>query len=315
MNILVRESVDYLASDEAIRSIDIDAYWPKWNGPWWHMMVLHEMRLTEQIPNRVVEKIIDSLNSFYLPFFPFTEEEVPSGKDPLAHIACHCQLGTMDQLLTTYGINVEQRIPWIRQWYMRYQLPDGGLNCDEAAYSKPSPKSSIVSTLPPLEAVLNGTKREFTQAEIEFLDRGAEYLISKRLFRTSQGTTIDQTWLDLCFPRFYHYDVLRGLSFLLNWAVRLGRSIPLSAIEESVLHIERNFPDGIVRVKRNCWAGATTRTYDSTMGTWQRLPASSYPLLHALSELDTESRYLTLEWYQAKMSLAKLDEEFRIVKD
>jgi hypothetical protein len=37
--------------------------------------------------------------------------------------------------------------PWLRQ----YQLPDGGLNCDEAACVK-SLKSSMVSTLPPLEA-------------------------------------------------------------------------------------------------------------------------------------------------------------------
>jgi hypothetical protein len=42
---LVKSSSDYLQSDEALESIEKDPYWPKWNSPWWHMLLLHEIDL------------------------------------------------------------------------------------------------------------------------------------------------------------------------------------------------------------------------------------------------------------------------------
>ena len=32
----IADSVAYLASDAAARSLDADTYWPKWHSPWWH---------------------------------------------------------------------------------------------------------------------------------------------------------------------------------------------------------------------------------------------------------------------------------------
>ena len=64
-------------------------------------------------------------------------------------------------------------------------------------------KSSIVSTLPPLEAILWHTDREFTEQEAVFLDEGARYLIEHRLVCSKQnGNVIDTDWLKPCFPRF-----------------------------------------------------------------------------------------------------------------
>ena len=147
------------------------------------MLLLHEMGLTRRIPAPAVEAIISTLDNHYLKFFPFTEAEVPSGIDSITQVACHCQLGTMHQLLTAYGIDVDNRLPWLRPWYLRYQLSDGGLNCDEAAYTRAIPKSSVVSTVPTLEAILTGAKEKLLPAEIAFLDSGAKYLIGKRLWR------------------------------------------------------------------------------------------------------------------------------------
>jgi hypothetical protein len=92
--------------------------------------------------------MVVALNNHYLPVFPVREEELPPGVDPLGQIACHCQLGEMEQVLTACGVNVTKQIPFLRSWYTRYQLPDGGLNCDESAYIKDHPVSSIVSILP-----------------------------------------------------------------------------------------------------------------------------------------------------------------------
>lgn len=304
---LINQSLEYLSSAEAIESIEIDAYWPKWDGPWWQMMLLHEMGLTDQIPEQAVEKIIDALDSRLLKFFPFTEEEIPPGVDPIRGVGCHCQLGTMYQLLTKYGIDVDERLPWIRPWFLRYQLNDGGLNCDEAAYTKNSPKSSIVSTVPALEAILTSTQRDFTSQEINFLDKGANYLIEKRLFRSSTtNCIIDEEWLNLCFPRFYMYDSLRGLSFLSTWALTLNRQLPMLSVQECVLQIDKKFPDGRILVERACWEGANSRRFDKQTGEWSKGPAAGFPLLEAVGIVGIESPQLTSIWGDTKANLKAL---------
>lgn len=307
---LVGQSLSYLASKEAFDSIAADAYWPKWNGPWWHMLLLHEMGLTGRIPEAVVERIVSALESDYLTFFPFTADEVPSGVDPLNQVACHCQLGTMHQLLTAYGVDVDARLPWVRPWYVRYQLDDGGLNCDEAAYTKAVRKSSVVSTVPALEAVLTCWGDNLTHAEIEFLDRGADYLMQRQLYRAaSTRAVIDDAWLKLTFPRFYFYDALRGLSFLLAWALRLKRRLPLAAINECVELIDGEFSNGRIRVQRAAWAGATSRFRNHSDLSWHRGAAESHPLLNAVSEIGSESPYLTECWIRARTNLLGLIEQ------
>jgi hypothetical protein len=301
---LVEQSINYLASDKAMESIAIDAYWPKWHSPWWHMLLLHEMGLTSRIPKATVEAVIDSLDTRNLKFFPFTEAEVPPGVDPISQVSCHCQLGTMHQLLTAYGIDIDDRLPWLRPWYLRYQLSDGGLNCDEAAYTKSVPKSSVVSTTASLEALFTGTKETFSPEEIAFLDRGAKYLVEKRLWRTSStNQPIDEKWLKLSFPRFYHYDVLRGLSFILAWSCHFKRKLPVTAIQEIVEYIDTEFPDGRIGVQRSAWAGANSRYFDHVTGSWTKAPAAGFPLLQAVSEVGRISPFLTNAWSNARANL------------
>lgn len=301
---LIQDSIDYLSSEVAVESIATDAYWPKWASPWWQMLTLHEMGLTASIPKEAVDKIVVALSTNYLTFFPFKDEDVPSGFDPLMHIPCHCQLGTMDQLLTVYGVNVKELLPWLRPWYPKYQIGDGGLNCDESAYLKTSPKSSVVSTLPPLEAVLlSGNETDFSSDEKQFLDNGAQYLIQKRLFRKSNGEPMDEEWLKLCFPRFYHYDVLRGLSFLLKWSRTFNRPLPAHVIEEVVEKIDNDFPDGRVTVQRAAWSGANSRYFDDASNSWIKAPAASYPLLETIGKVGCHSPQLSKIWNDSKQDL------------
>jgi hypothetical protein len=51
--------------------------------------------------------------------------------------------------------------------------------------------------------------------------RGEEYLLERRLFRRkSTGEVIDPTWLRFSFPTWWHYDVLRGLDYLRDAAIK-----------------------------------------------------------------------------------------------
>jgi len=302
---LVQQSVDYLNSDQASVSLKIDAYWPKWNSPWWHMLLLHEMGMTKRIPQAAIEQVIDALNNEYLKDFPLTESEIPPGIDPIKNIACHCQLGTIHQVITAYGIDCDQHLPWVRARYLKFQMNDGGLNCDEAAYTKPVPTSSIVSTVPPMEAILHSTGRNLTDAEISFLDLGASYLISKKLFRrSSNGEPINEDWLKLCFPRFYYYDVLRGLSVLLHWSLRLKRKLPAGAIQEVVQYIDKQFPDGIIQVQGAQWYGVTSRFWEGDTRSWSKGPATTFSLLTGIGQPGVRSAFLTKEWSDARANLA-----------
>jgi hypothetical protein len=307
---LVKVSTDYLQSDEALESLSIDPYWPKWNSPWWHMLLLHEIDLAERIPKIAVDRMIAALNDRYLPLFPIREEELPPGVDPLGQIACHCQLGEIEQVFTACGVNIDERLPFLRSWYQRYQLPDGGLNCDEAVYLKDKPSSSIVSTLPPLEAVLFSRASTMSMEERELLDRGGRYLIDKKLCRSATSNAIlNEDWKKVCFPRFYEYDVLRGLHFLLSWATATKNSLPAEVIIETATMLHEEFPDGHVLIQRSIWASASTRYFNPETKTWSRSLALGFPLLESVSAIGSKSPYLTAIWADAKSKLMQaLDE-------
>lgn len=308
---LLQESLQFLQSDKARTMLERDPYWPKWDGPWWHMMVLHELGLTKLIPQERIEQVLEAFRGYYLHYFPFKLEDVPAGKNPLNQIICHCQMGCIEQLLTAYGINFKEQFPWASDWYEKHQLPDGGLNCDEAAYTKKSPKSSIVSTLPALEAVLQSPLLGADAIhKLNFLERGASYLIVRKLLRSATtGAVINDSWTQLCFPRFYFYDVLRGVSFLLNWSLRLDRAIPASAICESMEIIDSQNPSDFISLGRVSWKDSFTRDWDPATSNWVRKPESSYPLLDSLSTIGHQSKPLTQEWNRAKTTLRLLLEK------
>src|SRR5262249_48929364 len=150
---------------------------------------------------------------------------------------------------------------------------------DDSAYADAAagkcPRSSIVGTLPCLEAVLLHTPRAFTRAEEEFLDRGAACLIGRALLRGSHDEEREDEadWLKPCFPRFYLYAVLRGLVWLLEWAERRRQELPRAAVDPVVRHLTAAFPDGKIRKQRLSTEGIPTRLRHG--GQWLRgQPAS-----------------------------------------
>ena len=202
---LLASSAAYLASPEAREALTRDPYWPKWDAPWWRMTLLWELGRADLIPASIVEALLAAMEAQYLPDFPLEDADIPAGKDEARHVMCHCALGTIDQVLLARGVDIRERLPWTRGWYARYALPDGGLNCEKDAYTG-SRKSSMLSTLPVLEALL-ARARSLDPIERGVLDLGARYLIAHRLVRSTRGRIIDEAWLRPCFPRFYEYDV------------------------------------------------------------------------------------------------------------
>src|SRR4051794_4242273 len=91
----VHESVHYLSSQEATRSITANPYWPKWNSPWWHMATLFEMGQAHQIPKKTVESLVQAIHRQY-----------PQDGRPASTTPCPCQVGNIFQILNATGLDV-----------------------------------------------------------------------------------------------------------------------------------------------------------------------------------------------------------------
>jgi hypothetical protein len=297
----VAASTAYLDSAKGRESLARDPYWPKWNSPWWHMTLLFELGRVDAIPEDAAEAMLAAIETKYPRWFPNPREPLPPGKDYHRDGLCHCGLANMAQALEARGLDLDARAPWIRAWFLRYQLPDGGLNCDERAYEKGT-ASSIQSTLPALEAVVR-TSRPLTLAEEEFLDRGARYLIERRLVcRRSDGRPMSADFLKIGFPRFYDYDVLRGLSFLADWSRARRQIVPREAVAPSLSALAARFPDGKIRVEKAGLA-AEGSLNPGGAGSWARGAATRFPLLDSARRVGEVSEALTRRWAEVRSVL------------
>jgi predicted acetyltransferase len=295
----VAASSAFLASAEARRQIERDPYWPKWDSPWWHMLALWEMGLGHRIPPSLLEFMAERLDAHYLHHFPLVESELPPGTDPFRQILCFCAMGTMFRLLRDEEINILHLFPWLKEWIERYHMEDGGFNCDEEAYSRPRPVSSIVSTLPMLELFFQ--LHMLSDMDLEApLARGYDYLMAHRLTQSIRtGACVDDSWLLPIYPRFYDYDVLRGLAFAAEYGAMTGRSEKGDTLEEARETVQGWFPQQReIRLHTN----------DGTLlpdgeGPWKRGPSTSFPLLAALSGKEEALKFLAPQWKRAQWFL------------
>ncbi|AEE46218.1 hypothetical protein [Cellulomonas fimi] len=89
------------------------------------------------------------------------------------------------------------------------QLADGGWNCEAELGSV---RSSFDTTMCVLDGLLAVERAHGDPTVRAARLRGLEYLLERRLFRrASTGQVVDPAYLELAFPYYWHYDVLRAL--------------------------------------------------------------------------------------------------------
>ena len=124
------------------------------------------------------------------------------------------------------------------------QLEDGGWNC-EAPKSR---RSSFHTTICVLEGLLEYERAGCKSVAVTKARKRAEnYLLARRMFRSLRtGKVINKRWLRFSFPPFWHYDVLRGLDYLRNAAIK-----PDSRVRDAIeIVTERRHQNG--RWPLNC---------------------------------------------------------------
>jgi hypothetical protein len=278
------------------------------------MLLLHEMGETQRIPEIAITHLIASINRIPLKIFPIHAHELSAGVKIDLDTGCHCEMGNFYRVLASWGVDVDKELPWIRPWFLKYQMADGGLNCDSSAYCAPDEvASSMVGTISAFEAILLHTRNTWTRDEEVFLGRAARFLIERKLMLGSdtQHKAAERAaapnWMQPCFPRFYFYDVLRGLNALVLWSEQTGANLPAESIRTVVDHLDRRYPDGTVRIERRAFASKKT-FQRSSVGDWSEdmRPASGFPLLDAVSVVGEVSPYLSWQWQAIKRRLLDL---------
>jgi hypothetical protein len=190
----------------------------------------------------------------------------------------------------------ERALNWVRPWFLKYQISGGGLNCDESNYLKETPSCSVLSTIPALEALVAIDSNLLSEEELAFLDNGVTYLIERNLFRSKRtGEVVDPTWLEPAFPRFYFYDVLRGLTLVTRWALKRSCKLPQAAIAEAMHALNDQITrDGFVPRRSNVQERKTIIRTDA--GHEKDHPVTSFPLLEAVDQVGQPSLHLTQEY-------------------
>src|SRR4029079_18843853 len=111
------------------------------------------------------------------------------------------------------------------------------------------------------------------------LDRGARYLIERRLvFSLSKNAVAKEEVLQPVFPRFYEYDLLRGLSCVVRWSETRRLPLPEKSIAFVVEKLEAQAPNRKIAPARQVWDGTTTIRLGPG-GQWEKGPPALFPLL------------------------------------
>jgi hypothetical protein len=251
--------------------------------------------------------MIAGLNALPLKTFPIWPDDAPPGHDGRRGNSCHCAMGSITQVLHACEVDVANELPWAIPWFTRYQMADGGLNCDEGAYRVEGEcPSSMVGTVAAFEAMME------LAPEDPFVEKAARFMVERALVNGSATTfnaeerTSAAHWGEVCFPRFYFYDVLRGLAALARWAAgHADRRLAECVIHPVVESLAAAFPDGVIRVQRQAFAGKGSLVHAT--GGWERVPAATtFPLLDRVSEIGGASHALTRQWRKTRGLLRQL---------
>ncbi len=124
---------------------------------------------------------------------------------------CASQEGNALYSLLTLGL-ADDRTEELAERLMKWQWADGGWNCDK----KPEAvNSSFHESLIPLRALALHAKATGNEASKATAKRAAEIFLKRRLYkRQRDGRIIDDDFVTLHYPCYWHYEILFGLKVM-----------------------------------------------------------------------------------------------------
>ena len=129
---------------------------------------------------------------------------------------CASQQGNALRFLTDLEL-ADGRADSLVERLLRWQWPDGGWNCDRHPEAD---TSSFMETLLPMLGLAAHARDHPSAGLSGAIDRASEVFLRRRLFRrVTNGAIIHADFVTLHYPRYWHYDILGGLTAM----ARLGK--------------------------------------------------------------------------------------------
>ncbi len=106
----------------------------------------------------------------------------------------------------------DKRTEELAERLIHWQWPDGGWNCDKRPAAD---TSSFMESLIPLRALALYAKASGDPRSRRSTEHAADIFLKRQLFkRQSDETVIDEHFLNLHYPCYWHYDILFGLKVM-----------------------------------------------------------------------------------------------------
>ncbi len=189
--------------------IQIDPY-KKWNGAHWVLNTLSDLFYPPGDENLqpLAEQDYDWIFSDRRMHWVNRKTQMANGNQTRA---CGSMEGSTLFAMIRLGF-LDERCDQLAERLLAWQWPDGGWNCvaDPAARN-----SSFMETLIPLRALSLYSRVSSDSVPARAAERAAEIFLKRHLFLTQKnGSVIDESFLQLHYPCYWHYDVLYGLKVM-----------------------------------------------------------------------------------------------------
>jgi len=232
-----------------------------WKSTQWRLVSLVELAIPPDEPravaaaNYVLNDILDRRHNGFGP-------KIVNG---LPRICVNAE-GAALVIGSRLGMAADPRVQGMAEALLDWQWPDGGWNCHRNASGRRSNFHESINVAWGLHEYAQATGDTATAAAA---DRTAELYLEHRLLYSlgtgipskyrpkppPAGQVINQRWLKLGYPSYWHYDILAVLMLL----ARIGRIDDPRAREALDLLERKRRPDGLWAADRQWWTPPESR--------------------------------------------------------
>jgi hypothetical protein len=281
-----------LAGQQANGGFGAGGPYAKWTGAHWRLVSLVELGVPAAEP-RVTAAAEHEL-AWIARQGPYRDK--PAEVDGLARVCASVGANAL-AVTSLLGLAADPRARRVAETLISAQWPDGGWNCDMKALGRRSSFHETLSTAWALHVYAEATGHRSARAAAE---RAVELFLEHRLLystgtgvrrrgrahRRPAGEVINPRWLDLRYPSYWHYDILRVL-LILSRMGKLGDPRAVDALDELE---RRRLPDGRWAAEGRWWNPAGSATTPEVVDWGQPGQPNQMITLNALQILQAAGR-------------------------
>ncbi len=251
----------------------------KWTGGFWRLVALAELAMPPG--DRRVRALADHVLRWLE-----GERRVSGPEEIEGRVRAHAtQDGYALAALSVLGLAKLSRVKRLAERIIEWQWPDGGWNCDRYPDSS---HSSFHETHGPLWGLAEYHRVTRDPNALRAAGKAAEFVLRHRVFRAEgSGGVINEGWLRLRFPPYWHYDVLQGL-WVLSRVGKLGDPRTKEALN---FLLKKRRADGMWRTDGYHWKPLGSKGSNVEVVDWGRRGPSEWVTLRALRVLRSAGRW------------------------